>query len=135
MEPLALLRVTMGLALLLCFAACTESRNFATQADQDIGNSGAAARATPTWCIAKPSTDVEKLYHNIDYSCGQAGIDCRAIQPGGSCFRPDNAVSHASVAMNLFYKATGKHPWDCHFNGTGLVVFQNPSVGACEYAV
>ncbi|BFG23781.1 hypothetical protein CerSpe_100550 [Prunus speciosa] len=38
-------------------------------------------------------------------SCGQAGIDCRAIQPGGNCFRPDNAVSHASVAMNLFYKA------------------------------
>lgn len=28
--------------------------------------------------------------------------------------------------MNLFFRATGKHFWDCHFNGTGLVVSQNP---------
>ncbi|KAM1956662.1 hypothetical protein ACFX16_026045 [Malus domestica] len=111
-----------GLALLLCFAAA-----------QDIGNGGAAA--TLTWCIAKPSADVEKLRHNIDYSCGEAGIDCRPIQPGGGCFSPENAVSHASIAMNLFFRATGKHFWDCHFNGTGLVVSQNPSVGTCEYLV
>lgn len=76
--------------------------------------------------IVKPSTEGEKLSQNIDYSCGQSGVDCRTIQPGGSCFNPDNPVSHASVAMNLFYRAAGKHPWNCHFDGTGLIVYQNP---------
>ncbi|KAM5558469.1 major pollen allergen Ole e 10-like [Rosa sericea] len=128
-RPLALL--TMGVALLSCFATRTESRNSVPQSDRVkvLENEEAA----PTWCIAKPSADVEKLHHNIDFSRGQTGIDCRPIMPGGNCFDPDNAVSHASVAMNLFYKATGKNPWDCHFNGTGLIVHQNPSVGICHY--
>ncbi|CAK7348517.1 unnamed protein product [Dovyalis caffra] len=83
------------------------------------------------WCIAKPSAYNFQLLRNIDYSCGQNGVDCRPIQPGGSCFRPDTAFAHASYAMNLFFKAAGKHPWDCHFNGTGIAVTQDP----CKYPV
>ncbi|TQE01355.1 hypothetical protein C1H46_013035 [Malus baccata] len=119
-----------GLALLLCFAA-------AQGLILDFENHSGYRKRWGSCNInsAKPSADVEKLWHNIDYSCGQAGIDCRPIQPGGSCFSPESAVSHASVAMKLFFRATGKHFWDCHFNGTGLVVSQNPSVGTCEYLV
>lgn len=80
----------------------------------------------PSWCIAKPSTNNLKLYDNIDYSCKQNGVDCIAIAPGGKCFNPNNAVSHASMAMNLYYKAAGKHTWNCHFNGTGMIVLVDP---------
>ena len=79
-----------------------------------------------SWCIAKPSTDNHKLNDNIDYSCKQNGVDCTAIAPGGKCFSPNNPVSHASMAMNLYYKAAGKHAWNCHFNGTGMIVLVDP---------
>ncbi|KAG7967105.1 hypothetical protein I3843_08G081700 [Carya illinoinensis] len=104
----------LALAFLLSFAACTGS-------------------TTNTWCIAKPSTNNDKLLHNVEYSCGEANVDCRSIQLGGTCFHPNNAVSHASFAMNLFYQDSGKHPWNCDFNGTGLIVSDNPSFGLCQY--
>ncbi|KAK3194387.1 hypothetical protein Dsin_025697 [Dipteronia sinensis] len=127
----------LALALLLSFAA-------------HIGH-GESSRPTPTdeiqidlrrkrnsefvtWCIAKPSTDNESLKRNIDYSCGQKGVDCRPIQPGGACFLPDNLMSHASYAMNLFYKSAGKNFWNCHFNSTGLIVsLEDPSLAPCYY--
>jgi hypothetical protein len=87
------------------------------------------------WCIAKPSAYNFELLRNIDYSCGQNGVDCGQIQPGGGCFRPDTAFGHASYAMNLFFKAAGKHPWDCHFNGTGIVVTQDPCKSPTEILV
>ncbi|KAF3436597.1 hypothetical protein FNV43_RR23689 [Rhamnella rubrinervis] len=116
-------KLILGIAFLLCFAACTESRNFSTESYQEA-NTGDEIQAT--WCIAKPSTEDEKLRENIEYSCGQSGVECGTIQTGGSCFNPDNLVSHASVSMNLFYRAAGKHSWNCHFSGTALIVYQNP---------
>ncbi|MBA0620746.1 hypothetical protein Godav_006431, partial [Gossypium davidsonii] len=79
-----------------------------------------------TWCIAKPSTENLRLNGNINYSCSQKGVDCKPIQPGGTCYRPNTIVSHASYAMNLFYKAAGKNSWNCHFNGTGIIISENP---------
>ncbi|XP_058076798.1 major pollen allergen Ole e 10-like isoform X1 [Magnolia sinica] len=86
-----------------------------------------------TWCIAKPSADETKLQDNIEYSCKQPRVDCRGIGSGGACFMPNNVVSHASVAMNLYYKAVGMHEWDCYFNGTALIVRDDPSIGKCRY--
>ncbi|KAJ0052681.1 hypothetical protein Pint_00785 [Pistacia integerrima] len=43
------------------------------------------------------------------------GVDCKPIQPGGSCFQPNTFISLASFAMNLFYKSAGKNFWDCHW--------------------
>ncbi|KAJ8748636.1 hypothetical protein K2173_008081 [Erythroxylum novogranatense] len=79
------------------------------------------------WCIAKPSTGNVRLNQNIDYSCQQKGVDC------GSCFVPNTAISRASYVMNLYYKAAGKHSWNCHFSGTGMIISQVPSYGACHY--
>ncbi|KAA3462395.1 Glucan endo-1,3-beta-glucosidase [Gossypium australe] len=79
-----------------------------------------------TWCIAKPSTENFRLNGNINYSCSQKGVDRKPIQPGGTCYRPNTIISHASYAMNLFYKVAGKNSWNCHFNGTGIIISENP---------
>ncbi|XWS76712.1 hypothetical protein CRYUN_Cryun01aG0201300 [Craigia yunnanensis] len=57
----------------------------------------------------------------FNYSCAQKGVDCKPIQPGGTCFHPNTTICHASYAMNLFYKAARKNTWNCHFSGTGLL--------------
>ncbi|KAL3817956.1 hypothetical protein ACJIZ3_003861 [Penstemon smallii] len=41
------------------------------------------------------------------------------------CYLPPNKISDASVVMNIYYS----------FNGTGLIVTQDPSVGKCIYQV
>ncbi|XP_057995793.1 major pollen allergen Ole e 10 isoform X1 [Hevea brasiliensis] len=117
--------LSLAFALLLSSAVCIESRYHGRYRTANDGQG--------MWCIAKPSTEASTLFRNIDFSCGQSGVDCSPIQPGGSCFNPDTPVSHASYAMNLFYKSAGKHPWDCNFNGTGVAVTQNPSFGTCVY--
>ncbi|CAH2034174.1 unnamed protein product [Thlaspi arvense] len=83
------------------------------------------------WCVANPATDDEKLVKNIDFACSK--IDCQIIMPGGSCFVPDNPHNHASVAMNLYYQAQGRHRWNCDFEGSGLVTVIDPSYGSCKF--
>ncbi|KAJ4727897.1 Glucan endo-1,3-beta-glucosidase [Melia azedarach] len=126
-HPLAFL--LLALVFLHCFAGCIELSKLSSGRYKEQRRSNGEV----TWCIAKPSTEDERLNLNIDYSCRQSGVDCKPIQPGGSCFSPNSAISHASFAMNLFYKSAGKNYWNCHFNGTGLIVTQNPSVGTCNY--
>ncbi|XP_043725958.1 major pollen allergen Ole e 10-like [Telopea speciosissima] len=87
-----------------------------------------------TWCIAKPSTDQNKLQSNIDECCKHPQVDCSVINPGGRCYDPQNYPSHASMAMNLYYKAFGKNPWNCDFGGSGLIITQDPSWDNCIYA-
>ncbi|KAK3190028.1 hypothetical protein Dsin_029589 [Dipteronia sinensis] len=106
------------------------------QATPSSGNSTllqACECQQPTWCIAKPSTDEQRLLANIDFNCNQAGIDCSIIQPGGKCYLPDNNNAHASVVMNLYYKANNKQPHTCYFMQSGLIISQNPSYGDCIY--
>ncbi|XP_010540133.1 PREDICTED: major pollen allergen Ole e 10 [Tarenaya hassleriana] len=87
--------------------------------------------AQKTWCVAKPSSDQAALLENINYACSQ--VDCRIISRGCPCFSPDNLVSHASVAMNLYYHAKGRNQWNCYFNNSGLIVLTDPSYGSCTY--
>ena len=35
------------------------------------------------WCVPKPGADEMMLQENIDFACGQEGVDCAAIRPGG----------------------------------------------------
>ncbi|KAH0449578.1 hypothetical protein IEQ34_020270 [Dendrobium chrysotoxum] len=78
-----------------------------------------------TWCIAKPSSDVATLLANINYACSQ--VDCSMIQSGHPCFNPDTPISHASIAMNLYYQAKGRNTWNCDFKNSGLLLNTNPS--------
>ncbi|EOX95409.1 hypothetical protein QUC31_005024 [Theobroma cacao] len=128
-DPLPLAFLPLVFALLLCFAVCVASRKHGNGRNRDEK----AIDGGNTWCIAKPSTENFRLSSNIDYSCTQNGVNCKPIQPGGTCFRPDTIISHASYAMNLFYRAAGKNTWNCHFNGTGIIVAENPSIGSCNY--
>ncbi|KAH0450589.1 hypothetical protein IEQ34_021281 [Dendrobium chrysotoxum] len=81
-----------------------------------------------TWCIAKPSSDVATLLANINYACSQ--VDCSMIQSGHPCFNPDTPISHASIAMNLYYQAKGRNTWNCDFKNSGLLLNTNPSKAA-----
>ncbi|RWW51813.1 hypothetical protein BHE74_00041804 [Ensete ventricosum] len=78
-----------------------------------------------TWCVAKPSSDDATLLENINYVCSQ--VDCSVLQRGFPCFYPDNLMSHASIAMNLYYQSRGRNPWNCFFNNSALVVTTDPS--------
>ncbi|KAG6506442.1 glucan endo-1,3-beta-D-glucosidase-like [Zingiber officinale] len=89
-------------------------------------------RAQKTWCVAKPSSDEATLLANINYACSQ--VDCTELQRGRPCFYPDSLISHASVAMNLYYQSRGRNPWNCFFKNTALVVATDPSYGGCFYA-
>ncbi|KAL0457551.1 UNVERIFIED_CONTAM: Glucan endo-1,3-beta-glucosidase [Sesamum latifolium] len=86
-----------------------------------------------TWCIVKPSTSQEKLDDIIQYCCTQPNVDCKVIQAGGSCYRPPNKISDASVVMNIYYHLNGRHDFNCDFKGSGLIVTRDPSVDKCIY--
>ncbi|WOL04230.1 glucan endo-1,3-beta-D-glucosidase-like isoform X2 [Canna indica] len=83
-----------------------------------------------TWCVAKPSADDTALLENMHYACSVA--DCSVFARHGSCFLPDQLINHASVAMNLYYQAKGKNPWNCHFNGSGLIVLTDPRLSGFQ---
>ncbi|CAM0880670.1 unnamed protein product [Alopecurus aequalis] len=115
----SLLLFSLGLVL-LCFTSGTIVRLVEAQAG-----------AQKTWCVAKPSADEKALQVNINYVC--ANLSCSMIQPGGPCYKPDTMVSHASVAMNLYYAYNGRHSWNCFFGNSGVIVQSDPSYGSCTY--
>jgi hypothetical protein len=78
------------------------------------------------WCVPKKGATNEELQASLDWACGH-GIDCGAIQPGGACFEPNNVVSHAAYAMNMYFQKSPKQPTDCDFSKTATVTSQNPS--------
>uniref|UniRef100_A0A7C9CEM4 Glucan endo-1,3-beta-D-glucosidase n=1 Tax=Opuntia streptacantha TaxID=393608 RepID=A0A7C9CEM4_OPUST len=84
-----------------------------------------------TWCVAKPSSDEATLLANLNYACSL--VDCRVLQNGCPCFSPDNLINHASIAMNLYFRAKGCNKWNCDFRGSGLIVVTDPSYGNCIY--
>ncbi|KAJ7975809.1 glucan endo-1,3-beta-glucosidase-like [Quillaja saponaria] len=93
----------------------------------------AVPRATggKQWCVPKDNTSNQALQANIDYVCSQ-GIDCKAIQAGGACFEPNNLKTHASYAMNAYFKAKGRTPSTCDFSQSGVVTTADPSHGSCR---
>ncbi|CAE6047670.1 unnamed protein product [Arabidopsis lyrata] len=91
----------------------------------------AKADRSGDWCVAKPSTANERLQENINFACSK--IDCQIILEGGACYLPDNLISRASVAMNLYYQAQGRHFWNCNFEGSGLIGITDPSYEGCIY--
>ncbi|KAF6134539.1 hypothetical protein GIB67_022279 [Kingdonia uniflora] len=79
-----------------------------------------------TWCVAKPSSENRVLYENVNYACSK--VNCSSLKKGGLCFTPDSLINHASVAMNLYYQANGRHKWNCDFKSSALVVLVDPSI-------
>ncbi|CAL9128466.1 unnamed protein product [Musa textilis] len=96
------------------------------------GGATKVVQGQKTWCIAKPSADEATLAANLNFACSQ--VDCSVLQRGWSCFYPDNLMSHASIAMNLYYQSKGRNYWNCYFKGSALIVTTDPSFGSCVYA-
>ncbi|KAJ4719878.1 glucan endo-1,3-beta-glucosidase-like [Melia azedarach] len=86
----------------------------ANAAELDLGLQGRK------WCMPKEDTSDKILQENIEFVCNN-GIDCKPIQPGGPCYYPKNAWSHAQYAMNAYYSAKGRNSVDCDFNQTGFL--------------
>uniref|UniRef100_A0A0A9DSR5 glucan endo-1,3-beta-D-glucosidase n=1 Tax=Arundo donax TaxID=35708 RepID=A0A0A9DSR5_ARUDO len=91
------------------------------------------AAVTRRWCVPKPAADEMVLQENIDFACGEEGIDCSAIRPGGICYEPDSVQGHAAYAMNLYFQSNGQHAFDCDFGQTGVVTTADPSYGGCKF--
>lgn len=58
------------------------------------------------WCVAQVRTPGWKLQQVLDSLCGSA-VNCKEIQPGGSCFNPNTLPNHASYAIDLNYRIHG----------------------------
>ncbi|KAG9130655.1 hypothetical protein Leryth_011903 [Lithospermum erythrorhizon] len=84
------------------------------------------------WCVAKSGSLEIALQSALDYACGIGGVDCSAIQQGGSCFNPNSLEFHASYAFNSYYL---KNPaqTSCDFGGTAMITNANPSSGSCIF--
>nr|TKW23838.1 hypothetical protein SEVIR_3G013300v2 [Setaria viridis] len=91
------------------------------------GQEATPAATGRQWCVPKPAADEMMLQENIDFACGQEGIDCAAIRPGGVCHEPDTVQAHAAYAMNLFFQSNGHHAFNCDFGQTGVVTTADPS--------
>ncbi|CAH2043705.1 unnamed protein product [Thlaspi arvense] len=83
------------------------------------------------WCVALPSSSAEQLQANINFGCTQ--INCGPIQPDGSCFYPITLLDHASYVMNAYYQSRGRTDDACGFQGSGYVIYSDPSAGSCVY--
>lgn len=79
-----------------------------------------------TWCVASQSASTSALQVALDYACGYSGVDCSAIQTGGSCFNPDTIHDHASYAFNSYYQKNPL-PTSCDFGGTATITTTDPS--------
>ncbi|KAJ4821524.1 Carbohydrate-binding X8 domain superfamily protein [Rhynchospora pubera] len=113
------LLVNLSSSLLLLCLICGGSMVMRSQSDQE------------TWCVAKPSSDEVALLNNLNYACSI--VNCTIFQEGYSCFYPNNNISHASIAMNLYFQSRGRNYWNCDFNSSGLIVSTDPSFGDCVY--
>ena len=87
---------------------------------------GVAPAPATKWCVAKKEATSQQLQANIDYVCS-SGVDCKAIQPGGACFQPNDLRSHASFLMNSYYHVSGRHDYNCDFSHTAVLTSVDPS--------
>lgn len=94
---------------------------------------GAANRSKASWCVAKPSAQVEQLQEAMDYACGEGGADCEEIRPDGRCYYPDNLVAHASFAFNSYWQNKKDVGGTCSFDGAAVLVDSDPSSLLCQF--
>lgn len=86
-----------------------------------------AAAVAGAWCVPKEGATETELQENLDFACGQEGVDCRPIQPGGACFEPNTVKSHAAYAMNQLFQVAGRNSWNCDFRQSAMLTAQDPS--------
>ncbi|KAL0286201.1 UNVERIFIED_CONTAM: Glucan endo-1,3-beta-glucosidase 1 [Sesamum angustifolium] len=86
-----------------------------------------------TYCIAADGIDAKTLQTALDWACGPGRANCSEIQPGQSCYQPNNVKNHASYAFDSYYQKEGKSSGSCDFKGAAMITTTDPSHGNCIF--
>lgn len=86
-----------------------------------------------TYCIAADGIDTKTLQAALDWACGPGRANCSEIQPGESCYEPNNVKNHASYAFDSYYQKEGKAGGSCDFKGVAMITTTDPSHGSCIF--
>lgn len=86
-----------------------------------------------TYCIATDGIDAKTLQAALDWACGPGRSNCSEIQPGESCYQPNNVKNHASFAFDSYYQKQGKSSGSCDFKGAAMITTTDPSSGKCIF--
>ncbi|KAL1099760.1 hypothetical protein V6Z11_D05G182600 [Gossypium hirsutum] len=86
-----------------------------------------------TFCIAMDGVDSKTLQTALDWACGPGRANCSEIQPGESCYQPNNVKNHASYAFDSYYQMEGKASGSCDFKGVAMITTTDPSHGSCVF--
>ncbi|CAJ1962506.1 unnamed protein product [Sphenostylis stenocarpa] len=98
-----------------------------------VGAFLASDNANQTYCVAGDGVDLKVLQAALDWACGPGRANCSEIQPGESCFQPNNVKNHASYAFDSYYQSQGKSPGSCDFKGVATITTSDPSRGSCIF--
>ncbi|XP_073005649.1 glucan endo-1,3-beta-glucosidase 1-like [Typha latifolia] len=86
-----------------------------------------------TYCVAADGADLKALQAALDWACGPGRANCSEIQPGESCYEPNEVRSHASYAFNNYYQMEGRGAGSCYFQGVAMITTTDPSHGSCIF--
>ncbi|RDY09579.1 Glucan endo-1,3-beta-glucosidase 1, partial [Mucuna pruriens] len=98
-----------------------------------VGTFLASDNANQTYCIAGDAVDFKTLQAALDWACGVGRANCSEIQPGETCYQPNNVRNHASYAFDSYYQTQGKSPGSCDFKGVAIITTTDPSHGRCIF--
>ncbi|KAK7303310.1 hypothetical protein RJT34_14213 [Clitoria ternatea] len=98
-----------------------------------IGTFLASDNANQTFCVAMDGVDSRTMQAALDWACGPGRANCSEVQPGESCYQPNNVKNHASYAFDSYYQSHGKSPGSCDFKGVALITTSDPSHGSCIF--
>ncbi|XP_063942054.1 glucan endo-1,3-beta-glucosidase 1 isoform X2 [Daucus carota subsp. sativus] len=82
-----------------------------------------------TYCIAMDTIDAKTLQTALDWACGPGRANCSEIQPGETCYQPNNVKNHASYAFDSYYQKEGRNAGSCDFKGVAMITTTDPN---CE---
>ncbi|CAI0431120.1 unnamed protein product [Linum tenue] len=80
-----------------------------------------------TYCVAMDEVDGKMLQTALDWACGPGRANCSEIQPGETCYQPNNVKNHASYAFDSYYQKSGRASGSCDFKGVAMITTTDPS--------
>ncbi|XP_038711277.1 glucan endo-1,3-beta-glucosidase 1 [Tripterygium wilfordii] len=86
-----------------------------------------------TYCIAMDTVDSKTIQAALDWACGPGRANCSEIQPGETCYQPNNVRSHASYAFDSYFQKEGRAAGSCDFKGAATITTTDPSHGNCIF--
>ncbi|KAL2341293.1 hypothetical protein Fmac_009233 [Flemingia macrophylla] len=100
-----------------------------------VGGFLASDDANQTFCVAADGVDSKTLQAALDWACGVGRANCSEIQPGETCYQPNNVRNHASYAFDSYYQSQGKSSGSCDFKGVAMITTTDPMVTFLLFSV